>query len=182
MENTHNKIFLVDLDGVIADFSLGVVNEYNKIYTPPFTLEQAENIYGISDKEPYKSIVGQPEFFANLPIMSNTLKGLEYLAKCSKAIYFCTKPKLENPYCELGKKEWVQKHLGPDWVRKIIFTKDKTLIRGDYLIDDKEQKGLLHPMWKQLLYDHPYNQTEYFKDYTRITWKSLLTKGIESFL
>ncbi len=166
MENTHNKIFLIDLDGVIADFSLGVVNEYNKRYTPELTLEQAENTYEISDKEPYKSIVEQPGFFANLPIMSNTLKGLEYLAKC----------------CELGKKEWVQKHLGSDWVRKIIFTKDKTLIRGDYLIDDKDQKGILKPMWKQLLYDHPYNQTEYFKDYTRITWKSLLTKGIESFL
>ncbi len=68
MENTHNKIFLIDLDGVIADFSLGVVNEYNKRYTPELTLEQAENTYEISDKEPYKSIVEQPGFFANLPI------------------------------------------------------------------------------------------------------------------
>lgn len=32
---------------------------------------------------------------------------------------------------------WVEKHLGYDFLEQVILTRDKTLISGDVLIDDK---------------------------------------------
>lgn len=33
---------------------------------------------------------------------------------------------------------WVEKHLGPQFVERIILTRDKTVVLGDLLIDDKD--------------------------------------------
>ena len=33
--------------------------------------------------------------------------------------------------------EWVENHLGKDWIDRLILTRDKTMINGDVLIDDK---------------------------------------------
>lgn len=32
---------------------------------------------------------------------------------------------------------WVEKHLGQEFLEQVILTRDKTLITGDILIDDK---------------------------------------------
>lgn len=33
---------------------------------------------------------------------------------------------------------WVERHLGPQFVERIILTRDKTVVLGDLLIDDKD--------------------------------------------
>lgn len=33
---------------------------------------------------------------------------------------------------------WVERHLGPQFVKRIILTRDKTVVLGDLLIDDKD--------------------------------------------
>ena len=33
--------------------------------------------------------------------------------------------------------EWIEKHIGQEWLDKIIITWDKTVIEGDLLFDDK---------------------------------------------
>ena len=33
--------------------------------------------------------------------------------------------------------EWVENHLGKDWINRLILTRDKTMINGHVLIDDK---------------------------------------------
>lgn len=33
---------------------------------------------------------------------------------------------------------WVERHLGPQFVERIILTRDKTMVLGDLLIDDKD--------------------------------------------
>ena len=34
--------------------------------------------------------------------------------------------------------KWVEKHLGPEFVERIILTRDKTIISADLLFDDKD--------------------------------------------
>jgi len=49
---------------------------------------------------------------------------------------------------------------GPSWVDRIVLAKDKTLVRGDVLIDDKpEVTGSLCPSWEHLVFEAPYNVT-----------------------
>ena len=40
-------------------------------------------------------------------------------------------------YYYITQIEWVEKHMGRDWLNRLILTKDKTIIAGDLLFDDK---------------------------------------------
>lgn len=47
---------------------------------------------------------------------------------------------------------WVERHLGPEFLDKVILTRDKTIVSGDILIDDKPDilgrirvSSILHP-------------------------------------
>ncbi|XP_010814863.1 5'(3')-deoxyribonucleotidase, cytosolic type isoform X2 [Bos taurus] len=55
---------------------------------------------------------------------------------------------------------WVEKHLGPQFVERIILTSDKTVISGDLLIDDKEviQGHEETPSWEHILFTCCHNQ------------------------
>lgn len=66
---------------------------------------------------------------------------------------------------------WVEKHLGREATNRLILTKDKTLVRGDILIDDKPHiAGAMRPQWKHIVYDAPYNRER--KDVPRMTWQN----------
>lgn len=39
--------------------------------------------------------------------------------------------------CVYVQYAWVEKHLGHEFLEQVILTRDKTLITGDILIDDK---------------------------------------------
>jgi 5'-nucleotidase len=74
----------------------------------------------------------------------------------------------------LEKYEWVDQHLGLAWVDRIVLTRDKTLVNGDILIDDRPQiEGAAKPTWEHVLYDQPYNRSETGK--RRLTWANWRT-------
>jgi 5'-nucleotidase len=84
-------------------------------------------------------------------------------------IRFCTSHLFAYDYCVVEKYEWIDHHFGSEFVDRIILTRDKTLIRGDLLIDDKpEVFGLMEPTWEHIVYDRPHNRR--ITDKRRITW------------
>ena len=63
------------------------------------------------------------------------------------------------------KYQWVEKHLGKKAVSQLMLTKDKTIVRGDLLIDDKPGiKGLDSPSWFHALFTAAHNT--WFTDYS----------------
>ena len=75
--------------------------------------------------------------------------------------FLCTAPDLdvEDQACWSEKALSVKEHLGDEWLKRLIITKDKTLVHGDYLIDDKpEIKGINKtPSWNRIVFHHEYN-------------------------
>jgi len=70
-----------------------------------------------------------------------------------------TSPLTRYENCVEEKHRWVEQHLGRDWVKQIILTKDKTYIRGDILIDDNpEITGDLEPVWEHIIFDRSVNR------------------------
>lgn len=66
----------------------------------------------------------------------------------------------------------MEEHLGRDFVKRLILTKDKTLVFGDFLIDDKpEIKGVKLPSWEHLIFDQPYN-INIINNKRRINWNN----------
>ena len=58
-----------------------------------------------------------------------------------------------------AKISWIIKHFGEKWVERMILTRDKTLVYGDILIDDKPKiTGLqTHPNFLHVFFDQPFN-------------------------
>ncbi|KAB0400742.1 hypothetical protein E2I00_008370, partial [Balaenoptera physalus] len=65
-----------------------------------------------------------------------------------------------DPPMPTSQYRWVEKHLGPQFVERIILTRDKTVVLGDLLIDDKDtiQGQEETPSWEHILFTCCHNQ------------------------
>lgn len=62
--------------------------------------------------------------------------------------------------CASEKYQWVAEHLGEDWLPRLILARDKTHVRGRYLIDDKPKiSGSSDATWDHVVFTQSYNQT-----------------------
>lgn len=170
---------LVDMDGVIADFEGDFLRRWRELYPERkyVPLEERRGFY-LREQYPEEYINHVQEiyrgegFYQNLPPMPGALEALKEIKEIFKNVFLCTSPmlpKYEN--CVLEKYHWVYKHLGEEWVYNMILTKDKTIIKGDVLIDDMPDIiGSEKPEWEHILYDQPYNRN--VNDKRRLTWKN----------
>lgn len=179
------------MDGVIADFERGFLNSWRKQHPdkPYIPLEQRTEFYirkqytqefkdKINDIYNFvEAIYISQGFYRYLPPISGSLKALTEMNDMGHEVFICTSPKSGNKYCVKEKYEWVEQHLGSDWLKRVIVTKDKTIIKADFLIDDKDEiKGLVKkPSWEHFIYDQPYNrEVTSVRRLTWETWKSAL--------
>ena len=111
-------IIYLDMDDVLCDFQ----SSYRKalLDNPSITFPQSQ--YG---------------FFANLNPIEGAIDAAKALEKSNKyQPYILTAPSLKNPLCYTEKRVWVEKWLGFSYVKKLIICPEKSLLKGDYLIDD----------------------------------------------
>jgi 5'-nucleotidase len=169
-------IILVDMDGVLADFEQGFINIW-KVKHPdlPYVPVEERNTFYTYKQYPKElrpltqDIVRAPNFFAALPPIEGALQGFKELAETGHDIAICSSPLIGNPTGASDKYDWIEENLGDDWVGKLILAPDKTMVRGDILIDDRpEIKGSQQPLWEHVLYDHLYNQE--IEGRRRLTW------------
>ncbi len=174
-----NMRILIDMDGVIADFDGEFLKRWrdrhpDKLYYP---LEE-RTVFYVKDQYPeelkplVEEILWEPTFFRDMMPIAGAREALLEMAAVGLEVFICTSPLSTYRNCVLEKYEWVERTLGAQWVRQIILTKDKTLIRGDLLIDDKpEITGVESvPSWEHVIYDRPYNRN--MNNKRRITWEN----------
>jgi 5'-nucleotidase len=164
-------IILVDLDGVVFDWSKFVRDELHKMIPSDQhkTHEQVHSFY-LEDVYPgdyaskiIRDITSTSGLYIGLEPIEGSVEAVKKLAGLGYPVFFCTAPetRYEDQMCYSEKAQSIEKHFGPAWVEKLILTKDKTLVQGAVLVDDKpprQIKGLLDPTWVQMLFDQPYNQ------------------------
>ncbi len=170
-------VILVDMDNVIADFDKGVLEGYrrqnpNKLFIP---LTQRKTFY-IKEQYPrelqplVKKVYTAKGFYLSLEPIEGAITALNKMSK-EHDVFICTSILLENPFCVQEKQKWIKKYLGSSWLKRTIMSKEKTLIYGDILIDDKPTiKGIKKPAWEHFLYSQPYNSD--IKTKYRINWKN----------
>lgn len=123
------------------------------------------------ESEIINEIMDMEGFYADLAPIEGAIDALYSMLAAGHEVSLVTSPWLSNATCVQDKYDWVREHLGDDWVDRVIITKDKTLIEGDVLIDDKpEIHGKAEPKWVHILFDQPYNR--YVRDKTRqVGWE-----------
>lgn len=113
------KIVYLDMDGVLANFWLGV-GRPDAEWNPP---------------EMY--VKG---FFRNLPVMEGAKEAVaQLLANPNLDVYIASKPDSINMHSATEKFEWINEHF-PALIKKIFLTCDKGHLNGDFLIDDDEDR------------------------------------------
>lgn len=170
---------LVDMDGVIADFEGEFLTRWRKNH-PEKEYVRHEERKGFWLKEQYpieyrdlvENIYLSPGFYYGLPPVEGSIEALNYLLAQGHNVRLCTAPmlpKYEN--CVLEKYHWVADHLGSMWVERMIMTKDKTMVRGDILIDDMpDVRGSQIPLWEHVIFNQHYNKD--IVDKRRMTWEN----------
>ena len=174
---------LIDMDGVLSDFDGEFLKRWrerypDKVYVP---WEERTTFY-VRDQYPDElkplvtEIVREPGFFRNMMPIEGGREALTEMDSMGIEVFICTSPLSAYKNCVLEKFEWVEQALGPQWVKRIILTKDKTLVKADILIDDKpEITGVeTSPGWEHILYDRPYNRGVNKMRVTWANWKSVL--------
>lgn len=174
---------LVDMDGVIADFDGEFLKRWRERYPGQYYVpfDQRTTFY-VKDSYPEElkplvaEIVLEPTFFRDMIPISGAKEALLEMDHMGIEVFICSSPLSIYTNCVLEKYEWVEKILGEDWVKRIILTKDKTLVKADYLIDDKPEINGAEdtPSWEHIIYDRPYNRGANKRRLTWENWKAVL--------
>lgn len=171
----NKKIILIDQDGVLANYqaSLHAILRREHPEGPWLPIaalrhHDTEKNYPDEWKDIIEEIVLRKGFYRNLAVIEGGKDALEHLLSLGHDVRICTAPKRDFRNCTLEKLEWIDEHFGRKWAERTIITRDKTLVSGDVLVDDKPSvTGVRQPSWEHIFYDQPYNRAEARR---RLTW------------
>lgn len=171
-------IVLVDQDGVIADFEKLFWERWTEKYPDqsgvPLTQRTTHTLidqYPQELKGKVKQIYNDPGFFRSLPLIPGAKEAIIKMKEMGWVVKICTSPLTNYKHCILEKFEWVEENLGFEYTKDLIVTKDKTLVKADFLIDDRPHiGGVATPEWEHIIYDAPYNRQ--ITDKRRVTWSN----------
>lgn len=169
-------LILLDQDGVLADFEGGFIQAWQQHYPDlaPIAREDRRHFNLLDDypadlHERTMALYTAPGFIGQLPPIDGAIEAVRELLALGLDIRFCTSPLHQYENCVAEKYHWIEHHFGRPATQRLILTRDKTLVRGDLLIDDKPRiEGLVTPSWRHIVFDAPYNRE--VTDTPRMTW------------
>lgn len=157
---------LLDMDGPLADFD-GLF--WDRCMEAGYTMDvegrhqQAarfftEHMPDVHEREAARAWVDGPGWFDQLPVTEGAQEAVEQLLRWPGLdVWVCTKPIHYHATQRDEKATWLRRHF-PDLVPRLIIAGDKSMVRGDYLLDDApEMDHAAVATWKPILFRAPYN-------------------------
>lgn len=165
---------LLDMDGVCCDFMGRVFSIYaerhGRLYTDDEILEHdLASTVGWQVYDVMAGIFNEPGFFLALQPYPGAIDVVNEVIDAGHHVEICTSPtvirgpngvKKINAHCLHEKLEWIAHHL-PRLAKQVTITKNKRLVKGDFLIDDGDHNILpwcqAHPAGLGLVVNRPWN-------------------------
>ena len=117
------KVLYIDMDGVLVDFESGLARVPAEVQ-----FEYGENQDRI------------PGIFSLMDPMPGALEAYEELCGLFDTFILSTAP-WENSSAWIDKLLWAKRYLGELCTKRLILTHRKDLNRGDFLVDDRPNRG-----------------------------------------
>lgn len=117
------KILYIDMDGVIVDFNSGIAK---------LSMEELDRFHGNYDEAPC--------IFSKMDPLPNAVYAVNALMN-HYDVYILSSSPWENSTALNDKLDWIKVHFGTTLRKKVIFSHNKHLNMGDYLIDDRTTNG-----------------------------------------
>jgi 5'-nucleotidase len=176
----NKSIILIDMDGVIVDYISNLISVVREgfhegldpklleISYEDLTIEPIEELFDYckKTKQHIENNLHIPGMFENPKPISGAVDAVKILAEHFE-VFICSSPfpgELDSDHGWSEKVSWIRKYLGKEWIDKLILTRDKTLVHGEILIDDKPKiTGKKNePDWEHVLFLQPWNKEKCF--------------------
>lgn len=174
----------IDQDNTLTDFIYSVVKYLKVIYgwDVNFKPEDCKTYNVLQNMFPHFSkkkidewtdaIFSADGFWLDMPIQPLARETMKYI--CDKHdVYIVTAPWPTSKNCIPEKIEWVRQYLPFFDIRKMIFCNNKSLLKGDIIVDDSPSYLRSHGCRYTVAYDYPYNR-EVKCDFRAKDWSQLL--------
>lgn len=177
-DSDKQKVTLIDMDSVIVDFENGFREKWQRKYPHRICIPTEERrAHALEDDYPKEfsddinALMAEEKFFSDLLPIPGAVEAMHNLVRQGYNVIICTRPLYAFKNCINEKYDWVHRHLGIDFVQRMMPARDKTLVFGHILIDDMPYiTGRHEPSWHHILYDQPYNRN--VVDRKRLTWEN----------
>lgn len=130
------KILFLDMDGVVANFDLGISLLQPGLKTGGEHLDDYEDRFRLVDM----ICEANPLIFHDLPTIPTSIESVFELFPLFD-VYFLSTPMWNVPDSYTGKRIWLEKHFGDLAAKKLILSHRKDLVHGDFLVDDRTKNG-----------------------------------------
>ena len=156
------KIVLIDIDSTLNNFQEHFLKVFRERHPSVATAaEKYETHYDVMklDKPKAMAILTEPGFTEALRPLDGAVEAVHELDRRGYHVIFCTSLVADDSDTLRERVQWIGKWFGQRWMERVVFTGDKSLVRGDVLIDDSpfRTKGVMTPEWKLIIFDVPYN-------------------------
>ncbi len=159
---------IIDMDDVLADASSKILSIFNQInkknLEPSFFANKSFYDYVDSPNfKPYINYIYEPGFFSDLKVFPNAQEVVKELAE--KHEVFVVSAATEFPNSLKEKYDWIKEHFPFISWRNFVLCGDKSIIKGDIMIDDHD-KNLKTFKGEKILFDALHNKL--VNDYLRL--------------
>jgi 5'(3')-deoxyribonucleotidase len=146
LADTHGKLAKI----VLNDFGTNLTHE--TLHQGPF-----RQTLSPEDQQRLYQLIHEPGFFADIPLIPNAREAVFELNK--KYEIFVATAAMEFPNSFRDKYDWLHTHFDFIPWNNLVFCGDKSVLNGDYLIDDMP-RNLKSFRGKGLLFNAPHNLDE----------------------
>ena len=134
-------VILIDMDGIAADLVGKTLRLYNAEHGTAFTHAHVTDWNFdkcIPNGKAMFRYFDTPGFFLDLQPLPGMVRALKGLKKAGHELHIASTPHVRGT-CAQDKLAWVDEHIPFIGARNTILVRDKTMLKGDVLIDDKPE-------------------------------------------
>lgn len=159
---------LIDQDGPLADFDAAAWDEVSKLDPEMRDIDSPDEqtrryiLDHVTNRQMQRWLkrnrIEAAGWFRNLPPTPGAIDGVRGLIDAGFDVWVATKPMEANPSCRDDKAAWLRQHI-PELERKLLIAPDKSMIRGNVLLDDAPKlEWFDRAEWTPVIFPRPFNR------------------------